>query len=476
MDLNCEIINVNGNSFSNLDIKKLRQVIFFSDNRKEIQIYTAILVAANNQAINNQGTNKDDRLISELNNKFRLQVKFSTDKGQNVKITSQDCIKSFYEEFDKIAAVWGPECRNIMKQQDLNNQLEKILGKNSVDSSKTNIEDGNGYFCIEDKKDEKKTIVAYQGKIDEQKEGYTIQAADSIHKGVDCITWVKTTLTFENKMPPRISINAKILLPESDTITLSYISIYICPSEGYHLGNDSKVNASIGNTYIKSSADEYNNLSEANHNDDFYYDEWVQDLHIKRRTIYRLNREKLFKNQGNQIKNCKLITIDCHMGPVTEKGSQQFVLGALFSAAVTYGVDSGRLEEVSHSFMPFIPNDLQWFAFCFIIFWVFIRWCSRKYNVNSEGGKEKGWDTVSIWFLIGGIIASGLWTIFTFVVSRLDFAETSKIKKLFDEIWIFTGPWMLGIGLLLLIVYIVISYTIIKNNYGRKPISRELFY
>lgn len=471
MELKCSIKNVNGESFPNLEFKKLRQVVFFGENRKEISVYTTMIIAGSKERID-----ENKPIVSQLNDNFKLKIEFSiVDDSIGIKKQeNEEYIDVFYEEIDKIQAIWGNGCKKIEKQEDVGKQLKIILNSEDINTDLTTI-GKKEYFCIEDNTNEDDLILACPGKIEkDSNSGYVIQLEQPVHRGVDCIVCVKTTILLSQKMPPRVMVNVQLDLPHTGNVTLSYISVYICPAEGYHLGNDSKVKANLDNSHDNDSADEYNNLSEVAPRESTYYKEWVKKEHIMSRIIYRLNKEKLFNNQGKRIKNCRGIDIEFHMGPITEKGSPQFVLGALFSAAVTYGVDQGRLSLVAEGFVPYIPCDFQWLLLCFITFWAFIRWCSRKYNVNSEISNDKIWDGISLVVLVIGTVCGGLWAVVTLIVSRI-VIESNWFDSFLGFYWNI-APWILAIAVICLLSYIIVSYTLMKRNYGRKPVSRELFY
>lgn len=467
MELKCSVENINGTCFPNLELKKLRQVIFLSENRKEIKIYSTMIIAGNNESCD-----EDKPIVSRLDDSLKLRVGFSvTEDNDNAKPKKQkheEFINTFYKEIDKIQPIWGNDCKEIRDQEEVENQLKRILGDDGSIINKSTAIDKN--YCVIEDNDHKDVILAYPGEIKTEDDAYIIGLNRALNEGMDCIVCVKTTIFLSQRMSPKAKINMRFCLPNN--VILSYISIYICPPEGYHLGNDSKVNAWLNEARINDNDDQFNNLSEVAPKENIYYREWIKNEHIMSRTIYRLSREKLFRNQGRRVKNCREITIEFHMNPVMEKSSPQFVLGALFSAAVTYGVDSGRLSAVSKGFVPYIPEDLQWLLFCFIVFWVFIRWCSRKYNINNEDKTDKIINGFSLGCLIAGIAVGALWMVMTFAVSR---TEIDLIAPLLTKYWIL-APWMLGGSVIFLCVYIGFSYTLTRKNYGRKPVSRELFY
>ena len=461
MELVCNITNVNGNSFPNLEFRKLRQVIFFGENRKTINIYSTIIVAGNGDV-----SDAPQSIISQLNQDFKMKIEFCI-VDDNIKIKNQESrefINSFYAEIDKIKPIWGKDCKIIDKQTEIARHLENRLDSREINNTLTAIGEKK-YFSIDSE------LLACPGDIEkDENKNCVIKVQSPLHEGVDCIACFKTTIFLSQKMPPKTKVSMRLNLPAQDNVQLSYISIYICPPEGYHLNNDSRVKAYVKGKQDSENADEFNNLSEVAPKESIYYKEWIKKEHIMSRAVYRLNREKLFKNQDGRIKNCRNISIEFHMSPVTEKGSPQFVLGALFSAAVTYGIDSGRLLLATKGFISYIPNDFQWLLFCFITFWTFIRWCSRKYNISNENNKCA--KIIQLICLLVGTVSGGVWTIVTFVISRI---KCSFIIRLMKDYWKI-APLLLGCSAVTLSVYIVISYTYMRKYYGRKPISRELFY
>lgn len=118
---------------------------------------------------------------------------------------------------------------------------------------------------------------------------------------------------------------------------------------------------------------------------------------------------------------CKSMDMTVSLVSDMERGSMQFVLGAVYSAIVTYGVDSGRLAEIKGCMGLVLPPDIQWYFLCVVAFWAFIRWCSRKDQV-----KMKIWDKIAGLLFMAGSAMIAVWLVFTFVIFRIE-AEWAKV-------------------------------------------------
>ncbi len=465
MQIRCVIQNTNSLSFPNLQIKKLRQVIFWDNNKEGLTIYTALLVGGNGNA-----NDLTDNIVSQLSEGFKLVVTFEvTDNEVEIDNVDSECLnKDFFKEIDKVRSsqLWGEGCREITRQGELSQILKKILVQDTIEDSKIQISDDKYLLVAENTEDYK--IVACEGevrKLNDGNIGYSITSRKDLHRGVDCITWVRTSISFKGKLSTKekICLSLELSSEGNSRHSLSYISMYFCPPEGYHISDDSEVNLLMKGG--QGTEDKKNNLMTVTHNETLYYKDWIDKHHIDRRSLYRLNKEKLFSNIKAPYE-CEAISVSFTCVPNTEKGSTQFVLGAILSAAITFGVDSGRLGEVKNCFWPVVPADIQWYTLCFIMFYAFLRWCSRREKI-----KRNVWDSVANILFVGGMLLEGVWGIVTYVVWRLDI---EKLKNFLNTIPIYTVPMIFLAGAVLLFLFLAISFIFIKDHYFRRPLSKDL--
>lgn len=465
MQLECTIENINSETFPYIHVEKIRQVAFINNDRNEIQLYTALLIGGSSLI-----QDIDKGFVSQLTESFKLKIEFgiSDDAVTIQKISTVDMIKSFFDQIDKVQVIWGKGCKQIRNQAELHNRLSKILGvqHTSIDNEKTQL-NNDKILLIEGQGDNGKDSILYEANFAEIKDGYEISGKPKLHEGIGIISWVKTTISLTGKLSAKENISLKVLFPltEKGKTLLSYVSLYICPPEGYHILEDSKVRFFLkGN---RGNEDENNNLTLVTQNQALYYREWVEELHIENRSIYRLNKEKLFKG-FDPLNDCEYIEVNFSILPNTEKGSLQFVMGAFFSAAITFGIDSGRLKEASRCFWPIVPPDIQWYMVCLITFFAFLRWSSKKDKIK-EGLMDK---------IANGIYRCGMaiiccWCAFAFLIYRLDIASFKTVCNNIPQIYI---SGMLTAGICLVSAYVYLTYRKLSDHYYRRPISRELFF
>lgn len=455
MQLECKIQNTNSESFCNLKIKKLRQVIFI--NRNEIEIYTALLVGGN-------GDESFTENISELADNFRLEVTFrAKDNVADANIIEvENQISDFCEELDKITPLWG-ECREVGNQAELSKYLGEILGKSAkIDRNLTKIQNGEKYLYLE-----KEKCISCAGAVNPMDNGYGIYAPRTWHRGVDCISWVKTSIKLAKRISAKEGFMFKLTLPadEKSKCLLDYLSVYICPPESYHILEDSSVWILFRDGQV--TKDKKNNLTLATKNEAIYYDEWLDRQDILNRNVYRINKEKLL-DRSSAPYECKSMDMTVSLVSDMERGSMQFVLGAVYSAIVTYGVDSGRLAEIKGCMGLVLPPDIQWYFLCVVAFWAFIRWCSRKDQV-----KMKIWDKIAGLLFMAGSAMIAVWLVFTFVIFRIE-AEWAKVLVASLPSWI--AVYTFNGALVVIILYIIMTHTIIRSHYAKRPISKDMVF
>ena len=455
MQLECKIQNTNSESFCNLKIKKLRQVIFI--NRNEIDVYTALLTGGN-------GDESFMQNISELADNFRLEVTFRVkDNAADTNIIEvENQINDFCEELDKITPLWG-ECKEVGNQAELSKYLGEILGKSvKIDRNLSKIKNGEKYLYLE-----KEKCISCAGVVNPMDNGYGVYVPRTWHKGIDCISWVKTSIKLTKRISAKEGFVFKLTLPtdEKSKCLLDYLSVYICPPESYHILEDSSVWILFRDG--KSTKDKKNNLTLATKNEAIYYDEWLDRQDILNRNVYRINKEKLLDGSPAPYE-CKSMDMAVSLVSDMERGSMQFVLGAVYSAIVTYGVDSGRLAEIKGCMGPALPPDIQWYFLCVVAFWAFIRWCSRKDKV-----KMKIWDKIAMGFLIVGSAMMAIWLVFTFVIFRI---ETEWAKALVASLPSQIAVCTFNGALILITLYIIMTHTIIRSHYAKRPISKDIVF
>lgn len=461
MKIYCLIKNINDASFSHIIIKKFRQVMFVNESLNEIQIYTAFLGGAIDEA---------GKPI-QLGESFTLNVEFGfndeTIKIQSIK--TDNLISDFFDEIDKIKKIWGEHCKELKTQSEIEKALKECLSDERINSEE--IEITSHKYLLAQKTSNDSPIVACSGDISEinGKLGYQITTGNKrvLHKGVDVLIWARTTLNLSGKLSPKESVEIEYEFPGEgkSSLDVEYLSIYMCPPDGYHILDNSTVNFLLDD---KSENDDINNnLVKVVHNPEIYYREWAENHNIENRKVYRLNKEKIFKSKQNELK-CEKLVISFTIAPDTEKGSLQFVAGAVFSAAITYGIDAGRLSEIKKCFWPIIPADIQWVMTCMISFYSFVKWCSRKSKVKSEIA-----DKIAKVFYYLGIGVVICWVMGAFVFLRLDL---NIIKNIYKNISWFIIPGIGTLGSGLLIVFLFISHYITPNNYLKKPISKDMFF
>jgi len=461
MEIYCAIKNINDSSFSHVNIVKFRQVLFINENRDELEIYTALLVGSTNH----------DGIPVQLRSNFILNMEFEfSDEAINLKdIKTKNLSDDFFKEINKIKKLWGENCQEIESQSRIEEILKQSMPGENIKSEE--IEIRNYKYFLAQKSENDTPIIACSGHInelvDQDKRGYQISIGDkkTLHKGVNLLTWVKTTFYLSGKLSPKENVTVQYSFPNKSSLNVEYLSLYMCPPEGYHILDNSRVDFCLSDKSKNDDLD--NNLVKVTHNLDIYYKEWIERHNIENRKIYRLNKEKIFKSKGKELE-CEKLTITFSITPDTEKGSLQFVAGAIFSAAITYGIDAGRLSGIEKCFWPIPPADIQWFFVCMLSFYSFVKWCSRKTKVKP--GRIDFFAKVCYHLGMG---ITMIWIVVSFVCLRLNLSVISGFYA--------SMPWNIVptikvIGNVFLICFLIIARFITPNNYMKKPISRDLFF
>ena len=458
MNLNCTIKNINNGLYPDLSIKKYRQIVFI--NKQELVIYTALVIGAGgNQSMNEPKTG--DRLAVQVS----FDLSDETLKTQEIQFENKQ--DEFLSEISMIKHVWGDKCEELSTQQDIKDKLIEISQEDNFNVNNNRIDVEHKYLYIPQEKKEGNGIVACGSKVDisNKQKYYTVAPQSDLNRMVDIFSWVKTTIVLSEKISPKEELEFRLTFPQNaakETSELLYMSFYLCPMEGYHLLDNSKVKYELLNG--QENDDVLNNLTKATQNNDLYYKEWKDDYNIENRHVYRLNHEKLFKNLEKPICGCRGININCRLNPDTEKGSIQFVMGAILSAAITYGVDSGRITEVKNYYITILPADIEWYIVCMILFFAFIRWSSRKDKIH-EGWKDRITGACGI----AGLSTLGLWFIGAYVLGR-------KPGLTLPAFYAKVLQGMLLGGTIAVILYVVMTLTLVREHYYKHPFSREVFF
>lgn len=462
MEIRCELVNVNSDNYSILTIHKLKKVIFINRKRDRVDIYTEIILGGSN--INDYTESSKLRYedtISNIDAKFSFKVNHeirgSEIELKDIKVT--DLTDSYYNQTDKSRMASSCEYEILDRQPKLKKMLKSILPEGeSIDVNKTNTNE-NKYLGIKQGNSDRGSAVCVKGHVKETREkqcmGYEVCAFDGLHKGVEIINWIKTSIYLSKPLESTERLSLEIVFPTAQMkLWIPYCSVYICPPENYELSDDSKVSCIADN--VDEESDQSNNINSVVQKREMYYEEWIDAQMIMDLKVYRLNREKLF-GTGTVLENCKKISMDMSIRCLTDKGSIQFLLGLIFSGFLTFGVDSGRIKEIEAWFITIVPVDIQWVVSCLLLFTVTIKYWLIKRNSCSK--RFFVCNAVCMWAIF---ILWGVWFIAAFVLSRITELTTVMLDKIAP-----IGRYAFGISNLVALIVFLLSVTVYKNKYAK---------
>ena len=406
-------------------LRKFFQMTFVSDDRKALHIYTATVIGASPYIYyeeNSEGTKrKPEDFLSRLSsaNSFRMRFEFAVaanDHNEVLNITHEDITETtkdgFLEEEECIRQVWGTRCSVFTDDQEKIHERLKILYENISEEKKdfSELVSATGKLCgkkllwTEQQKGGMKksllTSLSIPGKfeiVDEPpvprkrdeisyRSAYTINVPSDLKMpdGIELVNWVITTIEFKY---PLNTEEYNYVIKKDNTEQSNYA--LLCPDFTWYFAppvktfidsRNSMVELKRGKTGgnvlcacpIKQRKDVYllndkyqNSINTVPNKLTVNFSRWDKDEKINARQKYRLSAREILPNPET-ISDISEIDIYLDMSDEHNRGNRQFILGLFISFALSFGIDSGRLQEISKYF-PFITNliplDVWWISF-----------------------------------------------------------------------------------------------------------------
>lgn len=446
MQITCSVNNINSHNFSNVFIHKLKQVVFFNEKRNVIDIYTELIVGA-------EGSN-EPYSKSIIDSNFTLD--FEWKKSSEIKLIKiMDLTDSYIKQSETTEKVSHGTCYTINNQNILIEKLQETFGSIDIKKNLLNIKCNEKYMFIQQDSTEFPVAICYNEASDKEinDEPFRLNYSKELHTGVEVVKWIKTTIYLHKKFNISEKFDYNIeFLNNSSCLTMQYCSIYFCLPNAFIMCDDTE--AIYKDINGENNKDKKNNLSPATQDMELYYTEWEKH-HIEECNIYRLSREKIF---GKSIENPRRLGISFQIKSKVDKAIVQFFMGLIFSGVLSFGIDSGRMNEVTDWFPGIIPNDIQWILSCILIFIVMIIHSSYSEKANK---RFKCYEVIITSIIF---ISWVLWVITVFVLARTsDDVWNATFKKTFIHLG--------AIGFIiinsLMIVYIILAKTVSKHLYAR---------
>lgn len=406
-------------------LRKFFQMTFVSDDRKALHIYTATVIGASPSLYQEENTEskkqKPEDFLSKLSsaNSFRMRFEFAVatnDHNEVLNITHEDITETpkdgFLEEEECIRQVWGTRCSVFTDDQEKIHERLKILNKN-IGLPEQNFNDlvsttgklsGKKLLWTEQQKGGMNknllTSLSIPGKfeiVDEPpvprkrdeisyRSAYTINVPSDLEipDGIELVNWVVTTIEFKyplNAEEYNYVIKKDITEPTSYVLLCPDFTWYFAPPVKTFIDSrNSMVELKRGQTGgsvscacpIKQRKDVYllndkyqNSINTVPNKLTVNFSRWDKDEKINARQKYRLSAKEILPNPET-ISDISEIDIYLDMSDEHNRGNRQFILGLFISFALSFGIDSGRLQEIS-SYFPFItdlfPLDVWWITF-----------------------------------------------------------------------------------------------------------------
>lgn len=431
----------------NVIFRKFFQIIFFNENKKNIDIYTAVILGANNC----EGNIIYDEFINEIDSSFNLKFDFIVDKfkGKNTKVTSKDLTNEMYKQRDKLKLIWGnvslnkqeyfalancdKKIKEILqkyknkrycehcksKDKTCDNCLEKDCPKKTLkypckncesfslnssarDKIKDMINDNNPYeiLNIEGEKDD---TISIPGSFSEEKNSFYLHINENKKClfGIESYNWIHTKIEFD-VIQDFSKTEYKLVLPKTKRVFTNDYTLYIGPPKGWEVDGPLSIfsisNNNSSNAFQRVGAFER-----------FYFREWISECRVMDKRMSRvLLRDKLFSAENKIIpkvedgnskdlnKKPVEINLEITMNDVEGAERRNFVKAITISLCLAFGMDYTRMQN-SMSFFLESSIESQWLLACICMFLCIqkrnsasIRYCFlKKDEIISKKTQEK---------------------------------------------------------------------------------------
>lgn len=420
MTITFSIRNVTSDLVNKVMLRKFFQMVFMGNDKRSLHIYTATILGASND----EELNESENFLSDLQSltPFRMHFEFAVGNNDNNEVLSiehedlTDTDHGFLKEIDCIRKVWGAKCKVISGDQtELIGKLKKIYDdkdKEFTVEEKTITAELTKHKMLwtEQKKNDldprllqslsvagEVKSVENNGEIDSRdgvfmRKAYSVSIPQDLRllKGIELVNWVRTTINFKydfddpnlnyiikkdnNKENDKDSRTEEMIFAPDFTwyfspIVKSFIDNRNCMVEIKRgdMGGETVCTCPLQIQKHKFyTSDKFQNSIDAVPNKltvNFHY--WREEEKINSRQKYRLAAKDVLPNPKS-FSDISEISIFLDTADEHNRGNRQFILGLFISFALSFGIDSTRLAEISYCFNPLnivIPEDI-----CLIFF------------------------------------------------------------------------------------------------------------
>lgn len=426
MELCCKITNVNSNTIKKVILRKFFQILFISEDFKQIDIYSAIIAG---------GGNSDN--ISELSSDFALRFEFSAENSKQ--ISSQNITKSFFSQLACVKGIWGKDSEIINKQDIFVQHLSEVFkseidnGKFQIKESETSLSSQHTVVYISDPKKTAErtylTALAKAGEVILDNEKFTISANVSkdnpFHHGIELINWIKTTMAFDTPINENEFVEYRIELEPGDgRYFLPDFTFYISPPPNYLVESDTAI---VKRSFIDGQdKSESNMIQSVGRADQLYYSQWKDDHHIESRRMSRLIPKSML-SEINKPSPYKSLSIRFTVNNPSKQPIIFFILGVLLSSALAFGSDFTRMSCIKEYFPMnhWIQPDVVWVIVSIMSFLtIFISTTRLKETSRPKDWYMKCLKTFVTW-------GFSLWVIVLFIFLRIDPIPFPDMKQIY---------------------------------------------
>ncbi len=499
MNITYGIQNSTSESVKNVILRKFFQMVFMSDDRKSLHIYSASVLGASNDDV----AEDNKSLISDLEQvkQFRMRFEFSVaaiDNNEIVEIRHEDITSGehgFLNEIECIRKVWGDKCKTIVDDQKSVVNCLQILTDGSVDKEKASSLVQHPLLWIEENKSGVDSSwyksLSIQGVFDEaanltdsvskkevaERSAYTISVpriSQELPRGLELVNWVRTIIQFKYPVDST-DINYVIKKTAGGDVPYTIYSpdftwYFAPPVKSFIESKNCLVEIKRGangqpdicNCPLQKqkrtfySNDKYQNSINPVPNKltvNFHF--WDKEENINARQKYRLSSRDILPTPQT-FADISEISIFLDMSDEHNRGNRQFILGLFISFALSFGIDSGRLEEIQHLFSPLtmvFPADVWWILFLVGYSWTLL-------NHPAMFAKKERAKSLFRKFILWGAM---VWFAVAFGVCRSPIYEYVS-EKFFSNTVINVINNVMGISLLVFIILSCIYIRIVKVN------------
>lgn len=467
MTITLSMRNVASVDVKTIMLRKFFQMVFVGNDRKSLHIYTATVIGASDDLYTKKDLEEKKNFVSKFKSipDFRMLFDYTVSGNDTNAVTdiihediTGNSKEGMFSQIEHLRKVWGNKCTVIYNdQKELNeaiqNAFKSVSGEKTASLLKHNvlvIDEGKDLYpflfktCAITGKVTKVDIGEFPRKKEDytKRDAYAVDVPDvDLPDGIELVNWVRTTINFKAVIddkdfnyclqnPSGQTVLANEGVPSGTPADTSSSTAYgfLCPDYTWYFSPPIKSfidhrNASIEikKTHsvdnCKNCPCEYRvaiptqNSSKKYHDGigpvpnklTVEFDYWVKEERINSRQKYRFAAKELSLGI-EEFSSVREILICLDMTDDHNRGNRQYIMGLLISFALSFGIDSSRLDKVEQFFPSLLGFDADTLWLLFLVFYSLCMLCrppkiSDKKDVLASGVRKFCLYSSLVWFL-----------------------------------------------------------------------------